>query len=274
MLALHNTREVVRGMSLQTEFMDQQLAIEDLGSDSAYKPSEVIMPWFRKMESADVLKVAEDKCLEVASPALAALRGVVQLLKNSCSVDFPDAATCDTLTATILDGDQVRLVTVLNTLDAAKYLRFSIEVQWVQRFFRFAQAVARLRSVRYTKPRRSRQMNAEFVNMFSDIRVVTKRLRTFYSDSVHPQLDVLFPTGESSNVITQLASRGKGLGVKIDLRTAEGAFDYAEAMLKEVETEWTQDVHGLMGVMKRDVLPDLGASTLHGHTYVMLCYVM
>ena len=252
-------------MMLMTEFRDLKDSLDNLSDDPAFLPSAVFGPWFKKMETSEALKSAEEACLDDVQPALVSLREVVNnVFKNTCRLELAEAASCESLMAVTLEGDQVRLLTVLDTLDPGRFARYAIEAKWVQRFFRFSRACASLQHLRLTKERRSRQITEQFATLVSDVHRSKKLLMSHWIESCKPVIDALFPSNDSQSVMGLLASKGRSMGVKLDLHTVEEAFRYAEELCKQSQTDWIQDAQGLIGLLKKDVLPDLGSMTLHG----------
>ena len=258
-------------MSIKAEYQKLKEFVGNLGhglDDEAspdFKPISVLDPWFQFIETSTFLKTAEEKCLDDIQEPLASLREVVSFLKNTCSVYFLEEQDGRTaLLSQELKGDQVRVVTVLRMLDQQKFSRFSLEVMWVQRFFRFAKSCAALRDVRHTKSRKERQVTAQFAAMFSELSWCRQRLMSFWTESCKQIADTLFPTADSTNVMTRLAAVGRGLGVKMELCDVEKTFEYAEKLCNECVAEWTEDVQGLIGLLQKSVLPDLGETTVNG----------
>ena len=73
-----------------------------------------------------------------------------------------------------------------------------------------------------------------------------------------------FPCAARPNVKAQLASKGLFLEVQLDLKPVEDSFQYATDLCKQFVVDWTQDAQGLIGLLHKDVLPDLGSTTLAG----------
>ena len=46
------------------------------------------------------------------------------------------------------------------------------------------------------------------------------------------------------------------------------------ASTQQIHSLYSRAIENRIGVMKKDVLPDLGSTTLHGHYVCMLCHVM
>ena len=211
------------------------------------------------------MKMCEDVCLETVRPAIASLRGVVTKgFQNTCKMQLSDAAACQRIMSVEVEGDQNRLVTTLECLDASRFQRFGTEVKFVQRFLRFYKASAALRLVLITKERKARQITGEYANMVSDVRMSLKRLEAFWDGHCKAHVDTLFPTPDSPNVKGMLASKGRLLDVKLDLSPAAESFRFAAELTKQFENDWILDAQGLIGLLHKDVLPDLSLSTMVG----------